>query len=145
MVEFALLAPIFLGLVLGVVEMGEAIDTSQLLTSAVREGGRLATMDWSGSLPEGTTVNQKVITDIRNFLSASGLPGDQLDIQITSASGTDAGQTFDLGDPDNDLRLFKIEVKIPFEQATSYHAMMMRGHVMKGSLTFRAGRSLMVN
>jgi Flp pilus assembly protein TadG len=145
MVEFALLAPIFVALILGVVEMGTAVDNTQLLTSAIREGGRLATMDWSGTLPQGTTANDKVIKDIRNFLTAAGLDGSKIEINIESAEGSDAGQTFDLSKPANNLRLFKISAKVPFKDSTSFPATLMKNRDVSASLTFRAGRTNLVN
>src|SRR5690349_3462569 len=100
-VEFAVIAPVFLILVLGTWEMGTAVRASNNLTAAVREGGRLASMDFTGSLAPNQTANQKVEQDIRAFLNASGLPGSQATITITYAEGSNAGTTFDLGNKDN--------------------------------------------
>src|SRR5262249_43089108 len=112
-VEFAVIAPIFLILVLGTWEMGTAVRASNNLSAAVREGGRLASMDFTGSLAPNQTANQKVEQDIRAFLNASGLPGSQATITITHADGANAGQTFNLGDKNNYLALFKIKATIP--------------------------------
>jgi Flp pilus assembly protein TadG len=97
-VEFAVIAPIFMLLVLGTWEMGTAVRASNNLTAAVREGGRLASMDFTDSLAANQTANQKVEQDIRAFLNASGLPGSQATITITYAEGSGVGTTFDLGD-----------------------------------------------
>lgn len=145
MVEFALLAPIFLALILGVVEMGNALDSSNVMTAAVREGGRLATMDWKESLPDGMTINQKVIADIQNFLAAAGVPADDVSVSITSAEPGQSGQPFDLGSPSNNLKLFKIEATIPFDSVSSYPSTYMGGRNVTSSLVFRAGRVNLVN
>src|SRR5262245_10305051 len=69
MMEFAIVAPLFLTLVLGILEAGQALHASNVMAAAVREGGRLAAMDWNDFLPEGFTPNTKVIADTRNFLT----------------------------------------------------------------------------
>ena len=66
MVEFAFVAPVFLLLIIGTIEMGNALEASTQLSSALREGGRLAGMDWEGLISENETPNQKVIRDIKN-------------------------------------------------------------------------------
>ncbi len=145
MVEFALLAPLFLTLILGVLEMGRALDSSTLLTSAVREGGRLASMDYNDSLPNGTTINDKVAADIKNFLAAGGIPSDKVVVTITAAEGETAGQPFNLSDPANNLKLFKITASIPFSDVSSFPSSFMKQRNVSGSLVFRAGRVKLVN
>lgn len=145
LVEFAIIAPVFLALVLGVLELGSALKTANTMTEAVRGGGRLACMDWSEKVPDGTTINQKVIKDVRNFLTASGLPGDDFTITITSAEGTDEGQTFDLSDPDNELRMFKIEASVDFSDVNEYPSHFMAGQEIKAAIVFRAGRVQLVS
>ncbi|MEQ9407978.1 MAG: pilus assembly protein, partial [Fuerstiella sp.] len=44
--EAAVVTPMLLILVLGTIEMGTALRASTILQSAVREAGRLASMDW---------------------------------------------------------------------------------------------------
>ena len=44
-VEFALVAPIFLTMVLGIVEFGRVVMVQQILTNASREGARLGVID----------------------------------------------------------------------------------------------------
>src|SRR5689334_21345201 len=90
LVEFAIILPVFLSLMLGVLEIGKALEVSNLMSSAVREGGRLAAMEWEDFIASGTTPNQKVIGDIKNFLVASGVPAASITVTITSAEGSDA-------------------------------------------------------
>ncbi len=73
--EFALTALLFLPLILGMTEAGHAFQVSGDLCSAVREGGRTASMDLSEVTASNQTLNQKVTQDIRNFLTANGIPG----------------------------------------------------------------------
>lgn len=102
-------------------------------------------MDWEGVLPEGTTPNQKVIGDIRNFLIASGVPASDAEVTITSAEGPDEGQPFDLADPENNLRLFRISVAIDYDNVSTYPANFMGGQRLRASLVFRAGRVHLMN
>lgn len=139
-VEFAVIAPIFLILVLGTWEMGTAVRAGNNLTAAVREGGRLASMDFTGSLAPQQTPNQKVVQDIRAFLNASGLPGSQATITITYADGGSAGQTFDLADNNNYLGLFKITATIPFSAISLFPNKIMKGTTLKAELVTRRGR-----
>jgi len=139
-VEFAVIAPLFLILVLGTWEMGTAVRAGNNLTAAVREGGRLASMDFTGSLAPNQTANQKVEQDIRAFLNASGLPGSQATITITHADGASAGQTFDIGDTANYLALFKIKATIPFSAISLFPNRIMNGTTLKAELITRRGR-----
>lgn len=137
LVEFAILFPVFLGLILGTIEIGTGLRASNLMASGVREGGRLASMDTTGVLPQGTTLNQKVTLDIRNFLAASGLPADDITITITEAEG-DA--PFDLGDPANSLELFRITATIPYDSVSMWPSNFLGGENIRAALVFRAGR-----
>lgn len=47
LVEFAILIPVLLGVVIGIFEFGRAWNVDQVLTNAAREGGRLAVIETS--------------------------------------------------------------------------------------------------
>jgi Flp pilus assembly protein TadG len=139
-VEFAVIVPLFLVLVLGTWEMGTAVRASNNLTAAVREGGRLASMDFTSSVGVNQTANEKVIQDIRAFLNAAGLPGAQTTITITHADGGTAGQPFDIGNTANYLKLFKITATIPFTSISMFPNRIMKNSVLKAELVTRRGR-----
>lgn len=145
LVEFALTAPIYLALVLGVVEMGSALEASNQLTSSLREGGRLATMDWEGVVPDGMTPNEKVEQDIRNFLEAVGVPSEEVSLDITHAEGANEGQPFDLADPNNKLELFRISATVPYDEIMTYPANFLGGQTLVSSVVYRAGRISLSN
>ena len=145
LVEFSIVAPVFMFLILGMVEMGNALEATTQLSAALREAGRLASMDWSEIVPEGESPNEKVIRDIRNFLKAGGYPGDDITITLTSADGNDVGQTFDLADPANERRLFKLEATIPFEQVSTFPHGLMNGRNINARIVMRAGRISLMN
>ncbi len=145
LVEFAIISPVILALVLGVVEMGTALEASNKLTSALREGGRLAAMDWTDIVPNGVTPNDKVMTDIKNFLEASGVPSDQVAISMTFAEGANQGNLFDLADPDNMNELFQISASIDYSAVSSFPAHLMSGQTLTASIVLRAGRIQLVD
>lgn len=66
-VEFAVVAPIFIALLMGVLEYGRAVQVKQVLTNASREGARVLT------LQESTveTAREKVVV----YLNSGGYDG----------------------------------------------------------------------
>ena len=74
-VEFAIVAPVFILLVLGMVEMGRGVMVQQVITNASREGARAAVVD-------GSTVSS-VQTVVKNYLTGAGLPASAATITVT--------------------------------------------------------------
>lgn len=140
-VEFAVIAPFFLLILLGVIEMSRALDVSQKLSVAVREGARAGASEVYDKLPVGTTLNQKITTDIRNMLSASGIAGNDVDISITHAEGNSAGQPFDLRAEENYLQYFRISASIPYHKVGRFPVNIMKNKDLAVSVVFRQGRS----
>ncbi len=64
-VEFALIVPIFLTLVFGIIEFGRLMMVQQVLVNASREGARRAVL-------EGATVAD-VTQEVSNYLSSSSI------------------------------------------------------------------------
>jgi Flp pilus assembly protein TadG len=77
LVEFALVLPIFLLIVLGIVEFGRLWETVNVLTSAAREGVRVAAVTG----PDGSQVQSAA----QNLLSAANITGAT--ISISGPSG----------------------------------------------------------
>jgi Flp pilus assembly protein TadG len=69
LVEFAIVLPILLLIVFGIVDFGRALYTANNLTSAVREGARLASTQIS---PDPTTAASKtaVTNAVKNYVIA---------------------------------------------------------------------------
>jgi pimeloyl-ACP methyl ester carboxylesterase len=139
-VEFACLFPIIVMMLIGIAEIGRANNAGAQLTSAVREAGRLASMDIRDMIPEGMTANQKIASDVRQFLNLAGFPGDTVEVTITHSEGSKQGQTFDLEDPENYLKLLTIEAAIPYEEISAFPIRFMRGRDITATITFRRGR-----
>jgi Flp pilus assembly protein TadG len=68
-VEFALVAPLFFLLVIGMIEFGRAVMVQQVLVNAAREGARLGVLD--STTATASTVKAKVVS----YLSTGGVTG----------------------------------------------------------------------
>lgn len=89
-VEFALVAPLFILLLLGMIEVGRAIMVQQIITNASREGARSAVLD-------GATA-----TDVETFVNT----------YLTNASLPAATVTFPQGDPESAGFGAPVEVRV---------------------------------
>jgi hypothetical protein len=106
-VEFAVVAPVFVIIVLGIYQTSVMYQTQNLLTLAAREGARFGAMDRQGMLEPGQTSNQKLESDVLSFLESSGIPTDDVGVFVEAP--------FDLDDPENDLELFEVRVELPYD------------------------------
>jgi Flp pilus assembly protein TadG len=137
------MAPVFLVLTLGTIEMGYALNASNTMYGALREGGRLASQDWSTMLQPGETANDKVIQDIKNMLTAARIPGNLVTVEIVHADSPST--VFDLADPNNYLEMFTIKASIPFDQVSVIPGHRLAGDSLRAEVTFRMGRVTLVN
>ncbi len=138
-VEFAFIAPMLLAIVLGMIEMTRVYDTQYLLQTAAREGARFAAMDREGLLANGETGNSKLTSDVTNFLASAGIPSG--DVQVNILDHVNPTQAFDIDDPANDLRLFKVEITVPFSSVSYTPISTANDYNLTGSITFRNGRA----
>ncbi len=138
-VEFAFIAPMLLAIVLGLIELTRVYDAQYLLETAAREGARFASMDRDGMLGDGETSNSKLTTDVKSFLASAGIPQDSITVRILDHQ--DTSQTFDLDDPSNDLRLFDVEIEVPFSSVSYTPVSEAHDYHLTGSITFRNGRA----
>ena len=97
-VEFALVAPLFLLMVLGMVEVGRAIMVQQIITNASREGARRAVLD-------GAT-HTEVTSFVNTYLTGASLPAAT--VTFPQGNPQDAG----FGAP------VEVRVSIPFSQVS---------------------------
>lgn len=68
-VEFAIVAPVFILLVLGMIEIGRGVMVQQIITNAAREGARWAVLDGATS--------SSVQSQVRNYLQQASLSSAQ--------------------------------------------------------------------
>jgi hypothetical protein len=138
-VEFAIVAPILLALVLGMIELGRAFEMKNMLEVAAREGARFASMDREGMLGEGQSANQKMIEDVQNFLASNGIPRDEISVQIKDFENPE--QDFDLDDPANDLRLFEVCIAVDYSDVSATPVSAANDYPLSASVVFRNGRA----
>ncbi|MEQ8791640.1 MAG: pilus assembly protein [Pirellulaceae bacterium] len=137
-VEFAIIAPVLLTMVLGVIEAGRLFETQNILATAAREGARLAAMDREGVVQEGQSTNDKIEQDVKNFLAAQGYNADDINVNIVSA---DSDEPFDLDADENSLELFKLRVEIPYSHFTETYAPGGEEFSLGSEIVFRNART----
>ena len=96
-VEFALIVPVFITLLLGMLEFGFVFDENLTLEYASREGARVgsALVDGGGS-PGCTTVDNQIIAAVERVLTSDGSRitlerVGQIRIYLATATGSEAG------------------------------------------------------
>lgn len=97
-VEFAIVAPVLLLLVFGMIEYGRLVMVQQVITNATREGARRAVLD--GATTAGVT------TIVNDFLAASRVSG----AVVTVTPNPPSSAAF--GDP------VTVSVQVPFSQVS---------------------------
>src|SRR5690242_19113781 len=78
-VEFALVAPFLVTVLLGMFEISRAILVKETLSNAAQQGCR------TGSHPG--TANSDISTDVDNVMSGAGLNGYTVTIQVNGTAG----------------------------------------------------------
>jgi Flp pilus assembly protein TadG len=77
LVEMAIVTPIFVLLIMGIIDFGFLFQRYEVVVNAAREGARLAVV--------GTLDNDNVEIRVQNYLTSSGLTGSATaDVQDTS-------------------------------------------------------------
>jgi len=97
-VEFAIVAPIFFLMVLGIIEFGRMVMVQQVITNASREGARIAILD--------DTTAGDVRATVDNYLTNATVTGAEVTIDPDPPS--DAGY----GEP------VSVTVSVPFDQVS---------------------------
>jgi Flp pilus assembly protein TadG len=111
LVEMAIILPVFLTVVLGIIEFGRAMMVSQLITNAAREGARDAI------LPDST--NADVENTIADFLETSAgiAPGDiTVTITVDPAPGND--DPLDVLANSNQRDQCTVRIEVPFNRVS---------------------------
>ena len=129
-VEMAIVLPIFVSVVMGIVEFGRAMMVSQLVTNSARHGTRLAIVD-------GAT-NTSVATAVKTFLQQStGVA--QADVAVTITVTAAPGNP----NPANQLASAQpkdtctVAVSVPFNKVAIVTGKFLMSTNLKGSCTMR--------
>lgn len=138
-VEFAIVAPILLAIVFGMIEMGRAFEMRNLLEVAAREGARFASMDREGMLEPDESANDKLISDVKTMLASNGIPKDDITVQVKDFENPE--ENFDLDNPDNDLKLFEVRITVDWSKMSLTPVATGNDYPIVGSVIFRNGRA----
>ena len=84
MMEFALLAPLLLSLVLSVIELGRFWGAKQGITNAAREGARVMLLPYGvgAKFASQDAVNQAAVLTTKQFLNTTGLAHEAPAVKI---------------------------------------------------------------
>jgi Flp pilus assembly protein TadG len=120
-VEFAIIAPLFILLVLGVIEFGRGMMVKQIITNAAREGARRAIIE---------NVTEAEVKQVVNaYLTGASVGGAT--VTVTPATLNTLG----LGDP------VTVQVSVPFNSVSwSPAPWFLKGRTLSESTTMRAER-----
>jgi hypothetical protein len=138
-VEFAVVAPILVAVMFGLIELGRAFEMQNLLEVAAREGARFASMDRDGMLDPGESATDKLIEDVKNFLASNDVPKDDITVEVKDFEDPD--QDFDLDDPANDLKLFEVCISVDWSDVSLTPVSTGGDHTLTASVVFRNGRA----
>ena len=138
--EFAIIAPIFLTVVMGVSETSRLVDVKTQLNVAIREGARLAAMDRRDLLEPNESMNGKIIADVRHFLFSNGLASQAAAIAIVDPD--DHCTPIDLDDPMNHWALFELSIQMPYTAITQWFGFVGGTGQLSAAVVFRNGRPL---
>ena len=132
MVEMALVLPLFLMLILGVIEFGRAMMIANLVTNAAREGARMAVLDGSS--------NTEVTNAITTFLQSSiGMGVSSSDIGLTITVTPAAGNPNPANNVANSISrdLISVRVELPFNQVALIPGSYLAGRQLIGQSAMR--------
>jgi Flp pilus assembly protein TadG len=138
-VECAIVAPIMVAIVLGMIELGRALEMQNVLEVAAREGARFASMEKDGLVDPGQSANDKLIEDVKNFLASNGISKEGITVEIKDHENP--SNDFDLDDPDNDLRLFEVRVSVDWSDMSLTPVATSDDHALVAVVVFRNGRA----
>jgi Flp pilus assembly protein TadG len=137
-VEFACVAPLLLAIIVGLMQLSRVYSVQNSLEAAAREGARLAGLDRSGMLLQNQTTNQKVASDVKNYLASNGINPNSVTVSVVKDGTT---QTFDLDDPNNELQLFQVKVSVPYSKISYSPVQSQNDYNLSAGVTFRNGRA----
>lgn len=129
-VEMALVLPIFVAVVLGIIEFGRAMMVGQMVTNAARESTRLAIIDGS--------TNSSVTTWVKDFLQSSiGVASADVTVQITveAAPGNPSpGNQIGSALPRD---LVTVRVEVPFDKVSYIPGNYLNGKKLSAQSSMR--------
>lgn len=141
-VEFAVVAPLFLLLTLGLLQGSKLFDSHSVMAQAARDGARLGAMDRADWVAQGINSNDKIKQDVRNTLAAAGFDPEDVDVFIEFPG--EPGNDFDLDDPANDFELFELRIEVPLNPLVETNNENENQLKMVSKVVFRNSKSTIV-
>ncbi len=138
-VEFAIVAPVLLALVFGMIQYGRVFEMQNELEVAAREGARFASMDHTGIETNGQTSNQKVVQDVKNFLATYSIDPNDVSVHVKDHSSPTSD--FNLDDPSNNLKLFDVTVSVNYSKVSLQPVSANNDYALSATVTFRNGQA----
>jgi len=117
-VEFAVVVPVFIILVFGMIEFGRMVMVQQVLTNASREGARRAVLD-------GVTTTE-IETTVNDYLQSGSVTGATVTVTPNPPSSAEFGAPV------------TVDVSVPFDQVSWLPApMFLGGTLLEASTVMR--------
>lgn len=138
-VEFAIVAPVLLAIVLGTLQVGRVFEMQNLLEVAAREGARFASMDRDALLNPSENATEKMKRDVVNFLAANDVPREGITVDVKDFLNPE--DDFAIDDPANDLKLFIVEITVPWSSVSAMPVSAGSDHALTANVVFRNGRA----
>lgn len=129
MVEMAVCLPIFLLMILGIIEFGRGLMVSQMLTSASREGCRAAIID--GASETDVTQQMKDLVTATVGCNASDVNVDIVVTSVTTGnvlSGLSSAERRDL---------IEVDITVPFDAISYAGGRFLTGQTLRGQCAMR--------
>ncbi len=129
LVEVAVSFPIFMLILLGIIEFGRAMSVNQSLNNAAREACRAAIVDGSGTEDVQELIVQSVVNTV-------GCRAEDIDVEIavtsdddgSALSGIEAAQPRDL---------IQVDIRIPYSAVSFAVAEFLKNSNLRGSCVMR--------
>ena len=125
-VEMAFVLPVFVLIILGMIEVGRGIMVAELMSNAAREGARQ-------SIVEGST-NTQVTDTARNFLAGTtGCSTSDVTVNISISNTAAGGQVSNAQTGD----MITVNVLLPFSKVSYLPATYLAGVTLQSSAVMR--------
>ncbi len=131
MVELAVCLPIFLAILLGIIEFGRAMSVAQLLNAAAREGCRDAIIEGSTTDSVRDLVRQQVVNTV-------GCSSQNVTVDISISSGESAGASAQTDLTKAESRdLITVKISVPHSAISFSLSRWLNGKTLRGVCAMR--------
>jgi len=126
LVETAIVMPVFLVVLWGILEFGRAMMVGQLTTNAARYGARAAILDGS--------TNSTITDDVKNFLvkTVSGISPDDVTVEIAVTPGPGNQNPQNQLSASRPRDICQVSVSIPYERVAYFSPRFLKNATLRG-------------